>query len=218
MSSIIMFARLLSVRGGVAPPLAALRLLGTSAPMQLKKVERVFDPTTKTIVIEGKYVDADASTTAAAGNRNNNVLRFDCLDDNDDEAAANECESEKPTTLSIHHKYNEHETDFKRPCAFCELEKRNIFVQYTDLAVLRQFVRDDAKPLGRKITGLCRRQHRKLVVLIKHAMYAGLILDLQPRRLDGSKPDPRPETRPEYLKYNSYFDTYEKLLRTRKFL
>lgn len=27
-----------------------------------------------------------------------------------------------------------------RPCAFCELEKRNIYVQHTDVLILRQFL------------------------------------------------------------------------------
>ena len=106
----------------------------------------------------------------------------------------------------------------KRPCAFCELEKRDIYVQHTDVLVLRQFLKDDGEPLDRKITGLCRKQQRKLLVLAKHARVAGLTLNLQPNLLDGSKRSVDPRTRPKGLKWNIYFDDYEVMKKTYKFL
>lgn len=94
--------------------------------------------------------------------------------------------------------------------------------------------------MPRKITGLCKKQHRKLLVLAKHvnliesnifsfiffnflfcltkARLAGLTLNLQPSLLDGSKPLSDPRKRPEYLKWNHYFDDYETMKKQFKYL
>ena len=108
--------------------------------------------------------------------------------------------------------------DHKTPCAFCKLEKENIFVQYTDVLVLRQFVREDGTVLTRKITGLCKKQQTKLYVLVKHAGIAGLIMNLQPPLINGSKPVIDKEKRFEHLKWNTSFDTYERLRRRKKYI
>lgn len=45
----------------------------------------------------------------------------------------------KVLNLEKQHKdSNDH--DHTRPCAFCELEKRDIFVQYTDVLIIKQFL------------------------------------------------------------------------------
>ncbi len=36
--------------------------------------------------------------------------------------------------------FNSNTSEPLRPCAFCELEKRNIYVQHTDVLILRQFL------------------------------------------------------------------------------
>jgi small subunit ribosomal protein S18 len=108
--------------------------------------------------------------------------------------------------------------DHKTRCVFCKLEKENIYVQYTDVLVLRQFLREDGTVLPKKITGLCKKQQRKLYVLAKHAAIAGLILNLQPPLINGKKPVIDHEKRFEHLKWNTSFDTYENLRRTKKYL
>lgn len=105
-----------------------------------------------------------------------------------------------------------------RPCAFCELEKKDIFVQYTDVLVLRQFLTEEGQVLPRKVTGLCKKQQRKLLVLTKLAKQAGLILNLQPSFLDGTKPSADPSQRINHMKWNAYYDDYETMLRTKKYL
>lgn len=105
-----------------------------------------------------------------------------------------------------------------RPCAFCELEKRDIKVQYTDVLVLRQFLTENGQILPRKVSGLCKKQQKKLIVLTKQAKHAGLILNLQPTLLDGTKPSADHSKRFKYLKWNTYFDDYETMKRNKKFL
>lgn len=113
---------------------------------------------------------------------------------------------------------DDHAHQTTRPCSWCLLENKGIRVQYTDVLVIRQFVKEDGELLPRKVTGLCNRQHKKLNVLVKQAKRAGLILELQPRLLDGSQPNADPHRRPEHLKYNAYFDKYEVMKRTNKYL
>lgn len=108
--------------------------------------------------------------------------------------------------------------DHETRCSFCKLEKHGIYVQYTDVLVLRQFLREDGTVLPKKITGLCKRQQTKLYVLVKHANNAGLILNLQQPLLNGQKPNIDPEKRREHLKWNNSYDTYEELRRKYKYL
>jgi ribosomal protein S18 len=62
-------------------------------------------------------------------------------------------------------------------CAFCKLEKMNIFVQHTDVLVLRQFLRDDGTILPASRTGLCRKQQIKLLTIVKQAKLSGLLVN-----------------------------------------
>jgi ribosomal protein S18 len=156
---------------------------------QLKKLNIVEDKQSKQITIEASYIDP----VEAFGNK---ALEFN-----------NEASSDQ----------NDLKTAI-RPCAFCELEKRDIFVQYTDVLVLRQFLKEDGTPLNRKVTGLCRKQQKKLLVMAKHARIAGLTLNLQPNLIDGSKRSSNPRTRSEHLKWNTSFDDYEIMRKTHKYL
>lgn len=119
--------------------------------------------------------------------------------------------------LTSDENYQENDCIMK-PCVFCELEKRDIKVQYTDVLVLRQFLTENGQILPRKVTGLCKNQHRKIIVLAKQAKHAGLILNLQPTFLDGTKPNTDHTKRLKYLKFNTYFDDYETMKRNKKFL
>lgn len=166
--------------------------LHTSASRQLKKIDIVQDEKKKTITVEGRYLDSEKEF----GNR---VLK---LDERTDEASA--------SSSSTSHT--------SRPCPFCSLEKRGIFVQYSDVLVLRQFLTQDGVPLPLSVTGLCRKQHKKLHVMTKQAKQAGLILNLQPRLLDESMRDTDIRKRPRHLKWNTYFDDYEVMRRKNKYL
>lgn len=113
---------------------------------------------------------------------------------------------------------NKSQEKFLRPCSFCELEKKNIYVQHTDVLVLRQFLTEDGQVLNKKITGLCKKQQRKLLVLVKQAKTCGLLMNLQPRLLDGSMPSTDTKSRPGYLKWNAYYDNYEEYIRKNKYI
>ena len=164
------------------------RSITLSAASSLKKIEKTEDKSKNEIIIEGKYID----TVDQFGKK---IFDFSTM-----------------ASDSIHSHPD------LRPCALCELEKRDIFVQYTDILVLRQFLQEDGFPLPRKVTGLCKKQQKKLIVLLKHARAAGLTLTYQPNLLDGSKASSDPRKRPEHLKWNAYFDTYEKMKKTQKYL
>lgn len=145
----------------------------------LKKIEITKDEKKKTLVIEGKHLNSEETF-------GNKVLKWE--------------NNINTTNQSSHH---------TKPCAFCMLEKKNIFVQYTDVLVLRQFLTQDGVPLPKGVTGLCKKQHKKLLAMRNMAKQAGLILNLQPKLLDGSMPNMEMSKRDTYLKWNSYFDTYE---------
>jgi ribosomal protein S18 len=179
----------------------SLRLFSLTPFKSLKRIDKKEDPKTKTITIEGKYLESEQ----VFGNK---VLKLDTERDNDQQTKSN----------SLNEKFGCVENDYTKPCCLCELEKKQIFVQYNDVLVLRQFLTDDGNVLSRKITNLCRKQHRKVKVLAKQAQQAGLIMNLQPNLLNGSKPSIDPHSRSEHLKWNTYFDDYEKLVRTKKFL
>jgi ribosomal protein S18 len=184
----------------VIPTLSLLqtsrRSISVTARAQLKQIERIEDKSKKTITIQGKYLNSEQ----VFGNK---VLNLSHEAKTPTQAVSNPARK-PPTNIG--------------PCSWCELEKRGIYVQYTDILVLRQFLKEDGSPLPRKVTGLCRKQNIKLRVLTKHAMQSGLILNLQPKLLDGSEPDTNPRNRPAHLKWNSYFDKYEIMRRTHKYL
>jgi small subunit ribosomal protein S18 len=167
------------------------RSFSFSAVQNLKKIEKTVSKDKKTIVIEGKYLNPEQEF-------GNKVLNL--------------CESRTSNLIA------QSDSSTCLPCSWCQLEKKGIQVQYTDILVLRQFLKEDGDVLQRKITGLCKKQQRKLLVLVKHARQAGLILNLQPKLIDGGEPDTNPRNRPEHLKWNSYFDKYEIMMRKQKYL
>ncbi|KAJ8722253.1 hypothetical protein PYW08_004655 [Mythimna loreyi] len=89
-------------------------------------------------------------------------------------------------------------TSEKPPCYMCAL---GLDVKHTDVLIVSQFVRSDGCMLPRKITGLCRRQQKKMGKLVTMAQKAGLMINLTP---DYCKKDPK--KRRDYKKFNTYFD------------
>lgn len=61
-------------------------------------------------------------------------------------------------------------TSEKPPCYMCAL---GLDVKHTDVLILSQFVRSDGCMLPRRITGLCRRQQKKMGKLVTMAQKAG---------------------------------------------
>jgi ribosomal protein S18 len=171
------------------------RLIHVSSLLNVKKIERTIDNNNKTITIEGVYLDSDK----ISGNK---FLKLN-KKEKENENTNNDME-ENPAKI--------------RPCVLCELEKKNIFVQYTDILVLRQFLREDGTLLNRKITGLCKKQQKKLYTIVKHAKYCGLLMNLQPPKIDGSKPDIDPRKRFEHLQFNAYFEDYEIMKKKYKYI
>ncbi|XP_035439403.2 28S ribosomal protein S18a, mitochondrial [Spodoptera frugiperda] len=86
----------------------------------------------------------------------------------------------------------------KPPCYMCAL---GLDVKHTDVLILSQFVRSDGCMLPRRITGLCRRQQKKMGKLVTMAQKAGLMINLTP---GNCKKDPK--KRREHKKFNTYFD------------
>ena len=164
---------------------------------RIKKIEKTINKEKNLVTIEGKYLEESDFGKEQILPFNNN-LKLQLTSENKSSSA-------------------EHE-DISRPCSFCELEKKDIYVQYTDVLILRQFLTDDGNVLPRKVTGLCFRQHKKLLAITKHAKIAGLILNLQPKLIDGTEADANPRNRFQFLKWNTYFDDYEKLKRTKKYI
>lgn len=148
-----------------------------TALTKVKQIEKVVDK--KKIVISGVYPKEEEIRSTLAKPSLNTLLNI------------KQNHNQMPAHLS--------------PCVLCNLEKENVYVQYTDILVLRQFLKDDGSVLSQSVTGLCKEQQKKVHVLVKQAKSAGLIK----MGTEGSN-DPK--------KLNRYFDKYEILKRTRKYL
>lgn len=83
----------------------------------------------------------------------------------------------------------------------CPLCKLGLDVKHTDVLILSQFVRSDGCMLPRRITGLCKKEQKKISTLVAMAQKAGLMSLLTPPT---SKKDPK--LRKKWKKYNTYFD------------
>ncbi|XP_049780396.1 28S ribosomal protein S18a, mitochondrial [Schistocerca cancellata] len=84
------------------------------------------------------------------------------------------------------------------PCRLCAL---GLDIKHTDVLILNQFLRSDGCMLPRRITGLCKKQQRKVSILVAMAQKAGLMPNLAP---SNSKRDPK--RRLKWKKFNTYFD------------
>ncbi|XP_018322199.1 28S ribosomal protein S18a, mitochondrial [Agrilus planipennis] len=83
----------------------------------------------------------------------------------------------------------------------CPICSSGLDIKHTDVLILSQFVRSDGCVLPRRITGLCRRQQKRVSSLVAMAQKAGLMSNLTPAN---SKKDPK--KRRGWKKYNKYFD------------
>ncbi|XP_028253026.1 large ribosomal subunit protein mL66 [Parambassis ranga] len=82
------------------------------------------------------------------------------------------------------------------PAASCPIYRWNLQhkYNYTDVLLLRQFIRADGGMLPRRITGLCLEEHRKIGVCVQMAHRAGLLPDHKPKLPEGHVPKrPKPQ-------------------------
>ncbi|KAM9840754.1 large ribosomal subunit protein mL66 [Aulostomus maculatus] len=81
------------------------------------------------------------------------------------------------------------------PTAKCPIYRWNLQnkYNYTDVLLLRQFIRSDGGMLPRKITGLCSEEHHKIAICVKMALREGLLPDHRPKLPEGHVPKkPKP--------------------------
>ncbi|XP_058818305.1 large ribosomal subunit protein mL66-like [Topomyia yanbarensis] len=86
----------------------------------------------------------------------------------------------------------------QRFCPQCTL---GLDIKHTDVLILSQYLRSDGCLLPRRVTGLCKRQQRRISYLVIMAQKAGLMPNINP---SWSKKDPK--QRYQWKKYNKYFD------------
>ncbi|XP_076613026.1 large ribosomal subunit protein mL66 [Chaetodon auriga] len=82
------------------------------------------------------------------------------------------------------------------PTAKCPIYRWNLQnkYSYTDVLLLSQFIRSDGGLLPRRITGLCREEHRKIAACVQMAHRAGLLPDHKPKLPEGHVPKrPKPQ-------------------------
>ncbi|XP_068609942.1 large ribosomal subunit protein mL66 [Brachionichthys hirsutus] len=82
------------------------------------------------------------------------------------------------------------------PSAKCPIYRWNLQhkYNYTDVLLLRQFIRSDGGMLPRRITGLCTEEHKKIAICVKMAHRAGLLPDHKPKLPEGHVPKkPKPQ-------------------------
>lgn len=84
---------------------------------------------------------------------------------------------------------------------FCPQCSLGLDIKHTDVLILSQYLRSDGCMLPRRITGLCKRQQRRIGSLVIMAQKAGLMPNIGP---SWSKRDPK--KRYQWKKYNKYFD------------
>uniref|UniRef100_A0A023EHM2 Large ribosomal subunit protein mL66 n=1 Tax=Aedes albopictus TaxID=7160 RepID=A0A023EHM2_AEDAL len=84
---------------------------------------------------------------------------------------------------------------------FCPQCSLGLDIKHTDVLILSQYLRSDGCILPRRITGLCKRQQRRISSLVIMAQKAGLMPNIGP---SWSKKDPK--KRYQWKKYNKYFD------------
>uniref|UniRef100_A0A1A7XRH4 Large ribosomal subunit protein mL66 n=1 Tax=Iconisemion striatum TaxID=60296 RepID=A0A1A7XRH4_9TELE len=82
------------------------------------------------------------------------------------------------------------------PTAKCPIYRWNLQhkYNYTDVLLLRQFIRSDGGMLPKRITGLCPEEHRKISICVQMAHRAGLLPDHKPKLPEGHVPKrPKPK-------------------------
>lgn len=97
----------------------------------------------------------------------------------------------------------------KNGVRFCPECTLGLDIKHTDVLILSQYVRKDGCMLPRRVTGLCKRQQKKIGVMVTMAHKAGLMGSLKP-----SNSHKDPEKRSGYKKFNKYF--YEETIKLPK--
>ncbi|XP_044302981.1 39S ribosomal protein S18a, mitochondrial [Varanus komodoensis] len=69
-------------------------------------------------------------------------------------------------------------------CPICRWNLKHKY-GYEDVLLLSQFIRSDGGMLPKRITGLCRTEHRKIAVCVQMAQRAGLLPDHRPKLPEG---------------------------------
>lgn len=93
--------------------------------------------------------------------------------------------------------------DGKQFCPECTL---GLNITHTDVLILSQYVRPDGCMLPRRVTGLCKRQQKRIRAMVTMAQKAGLMMNLTPY---WSKKDPK--KRYGLKAFNTYF--YEETIK-----
>lgn len=101
--------------------------------------------------------------------------------------------------------FTECQKEGKRFCPECTL---GLDIKHTDVLILSQYVREDGCMLPARITGLCRRQQKRIGMLVTMAQKAGLMMNLTPHWSNKN-----PKKRFGDKKFNKYF--FEETIRTR---
>ncbi|XP_053969415.1 uncharacterized protein LOC128871581 [Anastrepha ludens] len=83
---------------------------------------------------------------------------------------------------------------------FCPQCTLGLDIKHTDVLILSQYLRSDGCMLPRRVTGLCRRQQKRIGSMVTMAQKAGLMPNLAPA---WSKKDPK--KRYGWKKFNKYF-------------
>ena len=78
----------------------------------------------------------------------------------------------------------------------CPICSSGLDIKHTDVLILSQFIRSDGCMLPRRITGLCRRQQKRMSTLVTMAQKSGLMPNLTPSY---SKKDPKKTLRMEEI-------------------
>ena len=84
-----------------------------------------------------------------------------------------------------------------KPCPVC---RTNLDIKHTDVLILSQFLRSDGCMLPRRITGLCKKQQKRIGTMVAMAQKAGLMINITPNYC---KKDPK--KRYQWKKFNTYF-------------
>ncbi|XP_055387655.1 28S ribosomal protein S18a, mitochondrial [Condylostylus longicornis] len=93
--------------------------------------------------------------------------------------------------------------DEAKKANFCPECTLGLEIKHTDVLILSQYVRNDGCMLPRRVTGLCKRQQRKIGSLVTMAQKAGLMPNLNP--VNSHK---NPKKRFGWKKYNKYYNEF----------
>lgn len=88
----------------------------------------------------------------------------------------------------------------KNGTRFCPECSLGLNIKHTDVLILSQYVREDGCMLPRRVTGLCKKQQRRIGTMVTMAQKAGLMINKTPSYC---KKDPK--KRFGMKKFNQYY-------------